>query len=176
MNREGSMKIKGLCEKQSGPDMEGEIRLSSQLNGTESYYLFGYSFEEGEMYRYPGVAEGLPDIINEGIPVIGGTQQRSLPGFNTPGRVNGFALVGEFSSLIEAEVFFQDYQKVEDGLQYQVVSDTVKLYQVWVQQTSAGNYAKMLIREIHQSEGERGNPNNEVTLSYHYSNDGSAKF
>lgn len=182
------MKIKGLiftifvlillpgCDKQSNPDMEGLITLSSQLFGTSSYYLFGYHFEDSEMYRYRSQTDPLPDIINEGILVIDGTQQRSLPGFNTPERVNGFALVGEFSSLNEAENFYMDYQKVEDGLQYVTVSDTVKLFQVWVQHTSADNYAKMLIREIHQGEGSTGVPYNEVTLSYQYSNDGSAVF
>ena len=166
----------GGCEDQSGPDLEGEITLSSQLSGTESYYLFGYSFEDSEMYRYPRQGDPLPDIINEGILVIDGSEQRSLPGFNTPGRANGFALVGEFSSLNEAEEFFGNYRQVEDGLQYETVSDTVKLYQVWVQQTSLGHYAKMLIREIYQGETGTGNPYNEVSLNYHYSNDGSAEF
>jgi hypothetical protein len=90
--------------------------------------------------------------------------------------VNGFALLGEFSSLKEAEEFYQNYQSVEEGLQYESVSDTVKLYQVWMQKTSAGTYAKMLIREIYNGEGATGVPYNEVLLKYHYSNDGSATF
>lgn len=171
-----ALTILGGCEGNTGPELEGEITLSSQLHGTESFYLYGYDFEDSEMYRYPSQGDPLPDIINEGFPVINGTAEMSLPGFNTPGRVNGFALLGEFSSLNEAEEFYTNYQSVEDGLQYEIVSDTVKLYQVWVQKTLAGSYAKMLIKEIYRSEGGTGVPYNEVLLKYHYTNDGSAKF
>lgn len=164
------------CEGDSGPELEGEITLSSQLHGTESFYLYGYDFENSEMYRYPSQGDPLPDIINEGYPVIDGTVEMSLPGFNTPGRVNGFALLGEFSSLNEAEEYYGNYQSVEDGLQYDIVSDTVKLYQVWIQKTLAGSYTKMLIREIYHGEGGTGVPYNEVLLEYHYTNDGSAEF
>lgn len=166
------------CEGSQGTELEGEITLSSRLQGTESYYLYGYSFEDSEMYKYNYLAQTdpLPDIINEGFPVIDGAEEWSVPGFNTPGRVNGFALLGEFSSLGEAERFYDEYKKVEEGLQYEIVSDTVRLYQVWVQQTSAGNYAKMLIKEISHGEGGSGNPYNDVLLKFHYSNDGSAAF
>jgi len=164
------------CEGNPGPDLEGEITLSSRLEGTESYYLYGYAFEDSEMYRYPGPTDPLPDIINEGFPVIDGTEESSKPGFNTPGRVNGFALVGEFSSLGEAEEFYGAYSKVEEGLNYSILSDTVKLFQVWVQQTSAGSYAKLLIKEIFHGEGGAGTPYNDVLLKFRYSNDGSAKF
>jgi hypothetical protein len=164
------------CEGSTGPELEGEITLSSQLYGTESYFLYGYNFEDSEMYRFPSQGDPLPDMINEGFPLIEGGKEMSLPGFNTPGRVNGFALLGEFSSLNEAEEFYGNYQSVEEGLQYESVSDTVKRFQVWIQKTSAGTYAKMLIREIYHAEGGTGVPYNEVLLKYHYSNDGSATF
>ena len=79
------------CEKESGPALTGGITLSSELHGTESYYINGYSFEDGQMYAYSIARQGgpLPDIINEGSPVIEDGQEHSLPGFNPPGQVNG---------------------------------------------------------------------------------------
>jgi hypothetical protein len=164
------------CKEEAGPDLAGEITLSSQLHGTESYYLYGFSFESGELVRYPSQEDPVPDIINEGFPVMEGSVESSVPGFNTPARVNGFALVGEFLTWDEAMDFYNAYSKVEEGLLYQTVSDTVRLYQVWVQQTPAGKYAKMIIREIRYLESETGTPYNEVTLEYAYSPDGSSGF
>jgi hypothetical protein len=164
------------CEGLVGPDLSGKIKLSSQLFGSESYYLFGYSYEDGEFYKYPYTGERVPDIINEGFLVIEGSKQTSLPGFNTPGMVNGFALVGEFESLGDARGFYEGYDQVEEGLQFETVSDTVELYQVWVHQTSAGNYVKMVVTSILDFEVESGRPYNEVTLEYVYSPEGSTDF
>ena len=164
------------CEKETNPNLGGQITLSSQLHGTESYYLYGFSFEQAEMYRFPQQGGTLPDIINEGFPVSNGSVELSEPGFNTPGRVNGFALVGEFSNLTDANTFFRDYTELEEGLEYKTVSDTVKLYQVWIQQTSAGNFVKMVIRDIEYLEAESGEAYNEVSLEYTYSPDGSTEF
>jgi hypothetical protein len=165
------------CKKETNPTLGGQITLSSQLHGTESFYINGFLFEKAEMVRYHlTLHENLPDIINEGFPVINGSEELSEPGFNTPGRVNGFALVGEFSNLTDANAFFQDYTELEEGLEYQMVSDTVKLYQVWVQQTSAGNFVKMVIRDIAYLEAEAGQAYSEVSLEYTYSPGGSTEF
>ena len=166
------------CKKETNPTLGGQITLSSQLHGTESFYINGFFFEKAEMYRYSYSQQGetLPDIINEGFPPSNGSEELSEPGFNTPGRVNGFALVGEFSNLTEANTYFRDYTEVEMGLEYKTVSDTVKLYQVWVQQTSAGNFVKMVIRDIEYLEAESGEAYNEVSLEYTYSPEGSTEF
>lgn len=164
------------CEKESGPVLGGTITLSSQLQGSESYYLYGFHYGNAEMYPYPQQGETLPDIINEAFPPPDGSDDPSQPGFNTPARVNGFALVGEFPSLDDANAFFRDYTAVEEGLIFETPSDTVKLYQVWLQQTSTGNYVKMVIRDIQYLEAESGEAYNEVILEYTYSPDGSAEF
>ncbi len=166
----------GACDGLKGPDKTGEIRLSSQLFGTESYYLFGYSYDDGESYKYPYRGEPVPDIINEGFLVIEGGGLVSLPGFNTPEFVNGFALAGEFESLEGARGFYKNYREVENDLQFETVSDTVELYQVWVQKTADDNYVKLLIKEIQTYEAESGKMYNEVTLEYTYQPDGSTTF
>ncbi len=168
------------CKKDSEPDLSGTITLSSQLHGTatEGFYIYGYAFEQGEMYSYSYLRaeEPLPDIINEGYPLIEDGKEISLPGFNTPGRVNGFALVGEFSTWENAYEFYNNYETVEEGLYYEIVSDIVELYQVWVQLTAAGDYVKMVVRDIQQSESATGDPYNEVSLEYTYAPDGSTEF
>lgn len=168
------------CEKEEGPELTGELTLSSQLHGTtaEGFYIYGYAFESGEMYSYSHLraVEPLPDIINEGYPLIEDGEETSLAGFHTPGEVNGFALVGEFSTWEEAKAFYSNYAEVEDGLQYEAVSDVVELYQVWVQLTSAGKYVKMIIKDVQQFESEEGDPYNEVSLEYTYAADGSTQF
>ena len=166
----------GGCEAFRGPDKSGEIILSSQLFGAESYYLFGFSYENGEQYRYPYSGETVPDIINEGYLVIQGSEQVSLPGFNTPGQMHGFALLGEFGNLEDAREFYAAYEEVEEGLQFETVSDTVELFQVWAQKTSAGNYVKMVVTEITDYKVETGRPYNEVNLEYTYQPDGSTRF
>ena len=164
------------CKMLFGPDKTGEFRLSSEKFGTETYHLFGYSYEDSEFYRFPYEKDPIPDIINEGHRVLDGDETIELPGFNTPGRMNGFALVGEFENLDDARDFYNGYLTVEEGLQFSVVSDIVEAYQVWVQQTSAGNYVKLLVKEAASLEGEAGNKYSEMLLDYTYQPNGSRDF
>ncbi|HDS06827.1 MAG TPA: hypothetical protein ENO05_04300 [Bacteroides sp.] len=184
MNRRGGMLavpvllliLAGGCERWFGPEKSGEIQLSSQLFGSESYYLFGFGYEQAEYYRYPYQGEPVPDIINEAYRMIEGGEVKVLPGFNIPAQVNGFALVGEFTTLAEARSFYDDYKAVEQGLQFETVSDTVELFQVWIQQTSLGNYVKLLVKDINTLQGESGDLYSEVVMDYVYQSDGTPEF
>jgi len=164
------------CKMFRGPDKTGEFRLSSEKFLAESYYLFGYTYEDSEFYRYPFEKDPIPDIINEGFRVLQGEETIELPGFTTPGRTNGFVLVGEFDNLADARDFYKDYKTVDDGLQFTVESDIVEVHQVWVQKTSAGNYVKLLVKEAESLEGEEGNKYSEVLVEYAYQPDGSTEF
>jgi hypothetical protein len=164
------------CKMLGGPDKTGEIRLSSEKSGTEVYYLYGYSYEDSEFYRFPYEKDPVPDIINEGFRVLVGDGTIELPGFQTPGRTNGFAKVGEFENLEDARSFYKGYKKVEADLQFVVESDTVEAFQVWVQKTSAGNYAKLLVREAVSLESEEGNKYSEALIDYTYQPNGSTEF
>lgn len=172
----GLLVILSGCKAILGPDRTGVINLSSELFGTETYYIFGFSYEKGTYYKYPFQGEPVPDIINEAIRVLEGGNVKLLPGFNTPGQMNGFALAGEFVSLEEANEFYQDYAEVETGLQFETISDTIELFQVWIQQTAIGNYAKLLVRDIQNFEGETGSQYNVVTMDYTYQPNGSVTF
>jgi len=165
------------CKFLRGPDRTGEFRLSSEgILGESTFYWIGYSYEESEYYRYPFEKDPLPDLINLGYRVIGGDGQSTLPGFNTPGSTNGFALVGEFENIGEARGFFNDYIQAANDLQFEVDSDTVELYQVWVQKTSIGNYAKLLVTNIETFDGEGTSKYNEVVCEYTYQPNGSRDF
>ncbi len=164
------------CKMFRGPDRKGEYRLSSEKFLVESYYLFGYAYEDSEFYRYPFEKDPVPDIINEGYRVLQGDETIELPGFTTPGRMNGFALIGEFDNLEDAEDFYKDYKTVDDGLQFVVESDIVEAYEVWIQKTSSGNYVKLLVKEAESLEGEEGNKYSEVLIEYTYQPNGSRDF
>lgn len=168
------------CEALTGPKRTGEIQLSSETFGAPNYYTFGYSYEHSENYKWRKLGEPLPepvpDIINVAERSIVGNEVILIPGFITPGQMNGFALVGDFETLKEATDFYNGYSKVVGDLQFETESSTVELSQVWVQQTATGNYAKLLVKEIKNYEGESGNKYNVVTMDYTYQPNGSSSF
>ena len=165
------------CDKVKGPDLTGEINLSSQRYGTTDFYLYGFSYEDGEMYEYSLTGEPpYPDIINEGTRVIEGNETVLYPSFNTPAQKNGFVLLGEFSTLEDARDFYMGYDTVEGGLQFKIPGGIVEVNQVWLQMTSAGNYVKLLVTGINNFEVESGADYNEIILEYTYQPDGSSSF
>lgn len=166
------------CEVFRGPDRKGTIELSSQLFGADTYYLFGYQFENADYYRYPFQGDPEPDIINEGIRILQGGEVGVLPQFTTPtsGDKIGFAKIGEYQTLEEARAQYESYMSVPNDLQFELISDTVELFQVYVQKTSAGNFAKMLVTDIRYGESENGFKYTEVVMDYTYQPKGSSTF
>lgn len=159
----------------SGPELSGEFTLSSELYGTTSYYLYGYHYGDGAFYKYPGGGT-LPDIINEGYLVNVDSVSTSVPGFHTPGQVNGFALAGSFQSAGEAKAYFDGFTSVDSAYLFDILSDPVELHQVWIQKTSSGNYVKLLVKKITSVDPEFEKAYSEVLLEYSYQPDGSTVF
>ncbi len=177
----GGLLLVGMssCEVFRGPDRKGTIELSSQLFGADTYYLFGFQFENADYYRFgPSQQDPLPDIINEGIRILQAGEVAVLPQFNTPtsGEKIGFAKIGEFGTLEEARSYYDSYRTVGNDLQFEILSDTVELYQVWVQKTAAGNFAKMLVKDIRFATAENGGKYSEVVMDYTYQPNGSSTF
>lgn len=162
------------CDKDEGPSMKGELVLSTETYLAESYYLFGYAYEASKMSRYPHSGGVVPDIINEGFRDIDGG--RYEPGFTTPDFIHGFALLGAFDSQGEARAFYDSYVEIEEGLTFLPNTDTVRLNQVWLQKTSRGHFAKLLVTHLRVFESEGGITNNEVGLEFTYQNSGSGQF
>ncbi|MGW8315022.1 MAG: hypothetical protein ACWGNV_05425 [Bacteroidales bacterium] len=175
----GGVLIAGMnsCEVFRGPDKTGKIELSSQLFGTDSYYLFGFQFENADYYRFPYQGDPEPDIMNDGIRILQDGEVAVIPQFNTPpGENRGFAKIGEFGNLEEARSFYESYHTVGNDLQFEILSDTVELYQVFVQKTAAGNFVKMLVTDIRFDESESGSKYTEVVMDYTYQPNGSSTF
>lgn len=165
------------CKMFTGPDKTGEFRLSSEKSLAENtYYQFGYSYEDSEFYRFPFEKDPLPDIINEGTRVLDGEGTIELPSFTTPGETNGFALVGEFTSLEEAKSFYKSYNQVDGQLQFVIQTDIIEPFQVWVQQTSEGNFVKFLVKEAESLVSEGDVKYSEALLDYTYQPNGSKDF
>jgi hypothetical protein len=170
------------CELFRGPDRTGEIRLSSELFGTDSYYLFGYHYEDGEYYRFSALSvqgDPIPDIINEGTRVLRDGEVAVLPLFRSPktGEKVGLALINEFQTLEEARNYYDDYKTVGNDLQYEILSNTVvDLYQVWIQRTGDGNYAKLLVKDILFETSDSGSKYSVVVMDYTYQPNGSSTF
>lgn len=165
------------CKMFTGPDKTGEFRLSSEkfLSG-DDYYQFGYSYEDSEFYKFRYEKDPLPDIINEGTRVLDGEGTIELPSFTTPGEKNGFALVGEFTSMEEAKSFYNNYNQVDDQLQFVIQTDIIEPYQVWVQQTSEGNFVKFLVKEAESLVDEGDVKYSEALMEYTYQPNGSTEF
>lgn len=179
----GGMLLAGMssCEVFRGPDRTGEIRLSSQLFGANTYYLFGYHFEDAEYYKFDDLGsqrDPVPDIINEPLRILRGGAVAVLPQFKSPttGEKTGFAKIGEFGNLEEARNKYDSYGSVENDLQFETDSDTVELYQVYVQKTAAGNFVKMVVTDILFMETESGSKYTEVLMDYTYQPNGSSTF
>ncbi|MBN1131551.1 MAG: hypothetical protein JXR52_08180 [Bacteroidales bacterium] len=171
-----SMVMMSGCHDQELDILEGEINLSSQLFGVGSYYLYGYSYGEADYikYSFPFSGSVVPDLIN--IPFKNPDGTISASGFNAPSGKNGFSLLGSFSSLDAAREFYRDYKNVEPGLEFIVDSDTVKLYQVWLQKTQYDHFAKLLIMDINFFDGGLGEDYIVANIEYTYQNDGTGVF
>lgn len=164
------------CNNNNEPVNEGKIELSSELFGVDAYYTYGYNFEKSEYLKYSFLSPGstMPDIINLPFKKPDGTI--AAPGFNSPYRVNGFHLLAEFSSLTEAQEFYDSYKEADQMANFVVDSDTVKLYQVWLQKTKVDNYVKLLVKDINFFEEGLGADYVVVSMDYFYLSDGSATF
>jgi hypothetical protein len=166
----------GGCDEKNEPQLSGEIRLSSQLYGSETYYLNGYNFSLSDYinYSFPFQGSSIPDIINLPFKNTDGTL--SAPGFNAPSGVNGFNLLGEFSSQEDARAFYEKYIDAGSVNTFSVDSDTVRTNQVWLQKTQHAHYVKMLVKEIDYYTDGSGTEYVVVSMDFRYQNNGSSIF
>jgi hypothetical protein len=65
---------------------------------------------------------------------------------------------------------------VGNDLQFEAQSGAVEKFQVWIQRTKDGNYAKLLVKDILFDQLESGNKFNVVIMNYTYQPNGSSTF
>ena len=165
------------CNKNDGPVRKGSINLSSELLGVETYFIYGYNFKKSDYIQFSlfqSMSTTKPDIINYPFKNPDGTI--GAPGFNAPSGKNGFHLLGEFNSLNEARTFYDDYPEVQSNLTYEVDSDTVRKYQVWLQKTQLDQYAKLLVTDIAYYNESMGESYVVVSMDFTYQDDGTGIF
>ena len=98
------MFILTACQGNKDKSYSGEIMLSSELFGSSSYYVQGYSFESEEFVSYPGTSPA-PDILVENLREPGGDIVAA--GFSSPGNSKAFLLHGSYNSAAEAESAYE---------------------------------------------------------------------
>lgn len=166
----------GGCDKNNETLLSGEIQLSSQLFGSETYFLYGYNYSLSDYikYSFPFQGSSIPDLINLPFKNTDGTL--SAPGFNAPTGVNGFNLLGEFASQGDAKEFYDNYKDAASINTFSVDSDTVRTNQVWLQKTKQAHYVKMLVKKIDYYTDGFGADYVVVSMDFKYQNNGSAIF
>ena len=157
---------------------EGETVISSEIiqKDVNMYIVYGFSFEKGENIPYYLTSSSPPDII---VTKLADFLNDSITGavLNSPENEEAFYLNRTDRSYSEAKEWFDNYSEVT-ATDFIPLADSVELYQIWTIQTSAGKFAKLLIKKI---EIIRNNPSSvqdyvDITIDYEYQPDGSRTF
>lgn len=166
--------LTGCENKEAQPGYKGEITFSSEkiLSG-ESYLVYGYSFEKGTFLPYPAPGEDKPDIL-----VINETDNmNNITGavLSSPDNSNAFHLDGTFGTQQQATAFFDAYTQVTDSV-FSGLSEKVDPNQVWTFQTTAGQFAKLLVEEVTVKTDSKVQDYVEVRVAFHFQPDGTRNF
>ena len=125
----------------------GEITLSSQTFGTMVYYSLGYSFEKEEYVQTLGSSEIIDIYLVETNTISGALTGVQFATKQIPDSTYGFYLNGIFPTPADAEDYYNNYTSAV-APQYQVLTDTVKVNQVWTFRTYKKNYVKILVKDM----------------------------
>lgn len=153
---------------------QGEVILSSEkIQNGDIYIVYGFSFEKGEDVPYTLTGGSPPDIIVSNLTDV----QNNITGavLNSPDNIEAFYLNMTGTSYTEAKDWFDSYQEVT-ATDFEALSDSVELYQVWTIQTTAGKFAKILIKQIDVFTDSPVQDYIELTVDYDYQPDGSRIF
>ncbi len=125
---------------------EGEVTISSEILGTEVYYVNGFSFEEDKFVRSLNSGPDVPDIIPENILEVSG-EVIGMALSTGPGNHFGFYKNFESNDLSEAENFWLNYLEV-DVESFISLSDTLSPGQVYTFRTYKENFVKFLVKDV----------------------------
>lgn len=157
------------CNDKNKTKTSGEATLNSELilEG-QTYSVPGFSFESGSVVLYnPAGGQTIPDFF--ALPEVQGNIYSAY--FDTQNTFPSFAKVGEFSTIGEAQDFFNNYKEV-DVNSYIDYANPVLENQVWVFKTRNEKYAKLLIIKVNAYLKDT-EPFAEVNFKWAYQPDGS---
>lgn len=156
-------------------EYKGDVILSSEIiqESENMYIVYGFSFEKGKNIPFYLTSSSPPDIIVTTRETIQGD---SITGaiLNSPNNDEAFYLNYVSSDYSDALAWFENYNEVT-ATNFIPMADTVKLFQVWTIHTTAGKYAKLLIKKV---DIIPSSPKDyvEVTVDYEYQPDGTNIF
>ena len=167
--------ITGSCnDDEEVIEYQGEIVLSSEkIQNGDIYIVYGFSFEKGEDVPYTLTGGSPPDIIVSNLTDVLNNITGAV--LNSPDNIEAFYLNMTGTSYTEAKDWFDSYHEVT-ATDFEALSDSVELYQVWTMQTTAGKFAKLLIKQIDIITGSPVQDYIEITVDYEYQPDGSRIF
>ncbi len=153
---------------------ENTIALSSQIYGSNLYYVYGYSFELGK---------AVSSLDNKQVADITPTQilhpDGSVLGARLSASVNntyGFHKEGNFGSLQEATNFYDAFHEVDDT-SWKSLTDTLAPFQVYAFKTYQADYVKFMITGVNIVAGVTSQDSYvEIGLKYLIQRDGTNVF
>jgi len=153
---------------------QGEIILSSEkVQNGDIYIVYGFSFEKGKDVPYTLTGGSPPDIIVSNLTDVLNNITGAV--LNSPDNIEAFYLNLKGTSYTETKNWYDSYLEVT-ATDFEALSDSVELYQVWTVQTAAGKFAKLLIKKIEIITGNPVQDYVEITVDYEYQPDGSRTF
>jgi len=167
--------IAGSCDDDEEViEYQGEIVLSSEkIQNGDIYIVYGYSFEKGEDVPYTLSGGSPPDIVVSNLTDILNNITGAV--LNSPDNIEAFYLNLTGTSYTEAKDWYDSYNEVT-ATDFEAISDSVELYQIWTMQTTAGKFAKFLIKKIEIITSSPVQDYIEITVDYEYQPDGSRIF
>jgi hypothetical protein len=163
------------CEENNGDDRpKGEVTISSEILGTNVYYVNGFSFEEEEYVPSLNSGSDVPDIIPENILEVSG-EVIGMALSAGPGNPYGFYKNFESNNIAEAEEFYDNYTEAE-AVNFSSLSDTLEAGQVYTFRTYKDNFVKFLVKDVRLESGGTLTGHAEADLKYSIQRDGTAIF
>ena len=162
------------CKKESSNPTSGEITLSSQKFGSQTFYVFGFSVATGSLVQFSlGSVTQIPDWVLEEILDISGNPVGANITTN-PQNSLAFSLNGTFPTNEAALAAFSAYRDVAMPSPTDKISD-IKPYQLYTYKDRSGKYTKFLIEGLEKKQGD-SNPYYEATIRWVSQPDGTTHF
>lgn len=151
----------------------GEVVLSSQIMGdATNYYVEGFSFENAKKVNYNLTSANIPDLVLENnIEISGDVAGANL---TSPQNETAFFKAGEFTSLQEAETFFNNLTDAGSNV-YSPTANNIAANQVYIFQSRSNKFAKLLIKDYKLVQGVM-NDYVQATINWEYQPNGEKLF
>jgi hypothetical protein len=165
----------GSCNKEEDKvKYNGEAVFSSEkIQNGDIYIVNGFSFEKGKNIPYTLTSSSPPDIIVSNLTDVLNNITGAV--LNSPDNEEAFYLNRTETSYSGAKEWFDNYSEIT-ATNFIPLTDSVKLYQVWTIKTTAGKFAKILIKNIKIITESSVQDYIDITVDYEYQPDGTRIF